>query len=268
MFPTFLITLREVIEASIIVSLILGILGKLNQRPIIKTVWLAILSAIALSFILLYGASILGVEIQSYYEKHEAYFEGFLMFFTTIFVTWTVFFLHDFLSVSRRKLTAKLTKTVIGQERRGVFMLVFVSVFREGFEIVIFLSTIYLTSNPANIIRGFALGTIVGILISILFYRFTRHSDLHRSLHFASILLVIFSAGLLIRGIHEFNEVGLIPEFGTIFLSFIPPATTFVGGVIKSMFGLTDRINIIQIVAYITYLTLIFQKISVKKKLD
>ena len=95
MFPTFLITFREVVEASVIVSLILGILKKSNQSKSIQTVWIAILLSFVTSIILLLLASVLGLELHRFYLQNEAYIEGFLMLFSAIFITWTIFFLHN-----------------------------------------------------------------------------------------------------------------------------------------------------------------------------
>lgn len=91
MLPAFLITLREVIEASLIVATILGILVKLKQTKGIKTVWLATGAATMLSIILLGMGSILGLRVQEIYEKHEPYIEGILMVTSAVFITWAVF---------------------------------------------------------------------------------------------------------------------------------------------------------------------------------
>lgn len=265
MFPTFLITFREVIEASIIVSLVLGILQKANRPQSIRTVWLAVSSAFILSFLLLFAASLLGIKLHQLYSRYEAYFEGFLMLFSTIFITWTIFYLHNFFSRRQRKLTGQITKTINRLEQRGVFIVVFSSVFREGFEIVVFLSTIYLTSSSQNILFGFLAGIIVGMLVSATVYRLTQKTDLNNAVRLVNLFLVIFAAGLLIRGIREFTEVGLIPEIGNIVLGFVPAEKTIVGSFLQSMFGITNEIDSIQLLCYLVYL-LFVQRFILSKK--
>lgn len=255
MFPTFLITFREVVEASIIISLVVGILKKLNQYQSIRTVWLATISAIGLSFVLVILGSILGLKVHDFYEQYEPFIEGALMILSSLFITWAVFFLHNFSSLSQRKLTKEITSSLSSTSSRGLFLLIFSSVFREGFEIVLFLSTLYFTSSPQQIISGFIIGVFSGIAVSLGIYRYTNKSDLLFATRTASIMLILFSAGLLIRGIHEFTEVGLIPEVGTLALKFIPPSSTLTGGLLKSLFGLTSEINLIQIITYIIYIT-------------
>jgi high-affinity iron transporter len=253
MFPTFLITFREVIEASIIISLVIGILKKLEQYQNIRIVYKAATTAILLSLVLVVVGSLLGLKVHELYEEYEPYIEGALMILSSIFITWAVFFLHNFSSLSQRKLTKKITSSLTNTDSRGLFLLIFSSVFREGFEIVLFLSTLYFTSSPQQVVGGFLLGITIGILVSLGIYRFTNKSDLIFATKTASIMLVLFSAGLLIRGIHEFSEVGLVPEIGTIALNFIPASTTLVGGVLKSLLGITQKINLIQIVCYVVY---------------
>ncbi|QQR64201.1 FTR1 family protein [Candidatus Roizmanbacteria bacterium] len=99
MLPAFLITFREVIEASLIVATILGILSKLNQGKSIKTVWTATALAGFLSVILIGVGSLGGLQFQKLYSgKIEQTTEGVLMITSAIFITWAVFFLHKHFS--------------------------------------------------------------------------------------------------------------------------------------------------------------------------
>ncbi len=254
MFPTFLITFREVIEAAVIVSLIIGILKKTNNVAKIKTVWLATVAAFAACFILLILGSFLGLKLSELHSQYEAHIEGTLMFLTVFFITWTVFYLHQNFSKSQRQLTGHIVKTINTPEQGGIFALIFTSVFREGSEIVLFLSTLYLTSTPASIVSGFIWGAVAGLGVAVLFYSLTQKVDLRKVTNFVNIFLVLFAAGLLTRGVHEFTEIGLIPDIGAFYLPFVPASTTFVGGLIKSLFGITSNLNIIQVVVYFIYI--------------
>src|SRR3989304_8941748 len=97
MLPSFLITFREVIEAALIVATILGILTKLGRKKEIKTVWLATAAAAAVSVLLLLAGSIAGIKIQENYSgPTEEFIEGILMLVSAVFITWAVFFLHNY----------------------------------------------------------------------------------------------------------------------------------------------------------------------------
>ena len=254
MLPAFLITFREVIEASLIVATILGILTKLNQPKGIKTVWLATGAAVLVSIFLLGVGSILGLKIQEIYSgKTEELIEGILMITSAVFITWAVFFLHKYFSKYKVQLLKKIKETVEQEEQKGLFVLVFTAVFREGFEIVLFLSTIYFSSNPQSIFTGFVGGLAGGLLISFALFAATLKMPVYYAFRITSILLIFFAAGLLARGVHEFAEVGFIPEIGKMTFAFIPQKGTFIADIIKAIFGITQKMDLIQLTIYSSY---------------
>lgn len=253
MLPAFLITLREVIEASLIVATILGILVRLKQTKGVKTVWLATGSAAIASILLLGVGSLLGLKVQEIYESKEPYIEGSLMVVSAIFITWAVFFLHKYFASYKTRLLMKIKKTVEEQEQKGLFILAFTAVFREGFEIVLFLSTIYFSSSPQSILTGFTGGLLGGLLISFALFAASLKMPVFYAFRVTSLLLILFAAGLLVRGVHEFAEVGALPEIGKMTLAFIPPKTTFVGDMLKAVFGITQKMDLIQVSLYAGY---------------
>lgn len=254
MLPAFLITFREVIEASLIVATVLGILVKLKQTKGIKTVWIATAAAAGISIILLAIGAILGLKFQELYTgRTEEIIEGVLMVTSAVFITWAVFFLHNYFSNYKVKLLQKVKDTVEKEEQKGLFILVFTAVFREGFEIVLFLSTIYFSSNPQEIFTGFTGGIIAGLLISFALFSATLKMPVYYAFRVSSILLILFAAGLLARGVHEFAEAGLVPEIGEFMIAFLPSKSTFMGDMIKAVFGITQKMDAIQISLYTAY---------------
>lgn len=256
MLPSFLITFREVIEASLIVATILGILVKLNQRRGIKTVWYATGLAALVSIILLGLGSLLGIKVQEIYSgKTEGLIEGLLMVTSAVFITWAVFFLHKYFGRYKAHLLQKIRSIVEREEQRGLFVLVFTAVFREGIEIVLFLSTIYFSSNPQSIFTGFAAGVLGALIISFGLFTATLRLPVFYAFRTTSLLLILFAAGLLARGIHEFAEIGILPEIGKMTFAFIPPKATFSGDLLKAVFGITQKMDIIQLSLYATYVS-------------
>lgn len=253
MLPAFLITFREVIEATLIVATILGILVKLNQKQAVKTVWLATLAASIVSILLLGIGSLIGLRVNELFEEHEPYIEGSLMIVSAVFITWAVFFLHKYFARYKTRLLQKIKTTVEQEEQRGLFALVFTAVFREGFEIVLFLSTVYFSSSPQTIFAGFMFGTAGALLISFGLFTATLRLPVFYAFRITSILLILFAAGLLARGVHEFAEVGMLPEIGKMTFAFIPPKTTFIGDTLKAVFGITQKMDVIQLSLYSSY---------------
>ena len=254
MIPSLLITFREVIEASLIVATILGILIKLNHRSAAKTVWFATLSASMVSVLLLAIGSFVGIQIQQLYTgKTEALVEGSLMIISAVFITWAVFVLHTYFGRYKAQLLGEIRETIEKSEHRGIFILAFTAVLREGIEIVLFLTTIFLSSDPRSIFSGFVIGAILGLLISGALFTATLRLPLFYAFRVSSILLVAFAAGLLARGVHEFTEANLLPELYSLSLVLVPHSSSTLGGIIKSVFGITHTMDIFQIAVYSAY---------------
>ena len=257
MLPAFLITFREVIEASLIVATILGILVKLKQTKGIKTVWLATALAVLVSILLLGLGSLFGLKMQELYSgKTEEIIEGIFMITSAVFITYAVFFLHKYFSKYKVHLLKKIKETVEKNEQKGLFILVFTAVLREGFEIVLFLSTIYFSSNPQSIFTGFIGGIVGGLLVSLALFGATLKMPVYVAFRATSILLILFAAGLLARGIHEFAEVGMVPEIGKMTFALIPAGGTFTGDMLKAIFGITQRMDMVQLTLYGTYVAI------------
>lgn len=266
MLPAFLITFREVIEASLIVATILGILVKLNQTKGIKTVWLATGAATIMSVLLLIGGSLFGLKMQEVYSgKTGVIVEGILMITSAVFITWAVFFLHKYFGKYKAKLLQKIRKTVEEQEQKGLFILAFTAVLREGFEIVLFLSTVYFSSQPKEILTGFLGGLGGGLLLSLAFFAATLKMPVFYAFRVTSILLILFAGGLLARGVHEFTEIGLIPEIGKVTFAFMPAKTTVAGDMIRAIFGITQKMYATQLVPYAAYIAFMHWWVFFKK---
>lgn len=254
MLPSFLITFREVIEAALIVATILGILTKLGQTKEIKTVWLATIAASVVSILLLIAGSIAGIKIQEIYTgRVEELIEGTFMTLSAVFITWAVFFLHNYFGRYKTKLLASIRTTVELQEQRGLFALAFTAVFREGFEIVLFLSTVYFSSNPTAILGGFAMGATLGLLVCFALFAATIRLPIFYAFRTTSALLILFAAGLLAHGAHEFVEAGILTTTPSVYLPFLPEKSTFIGSTIQSIFGLTNKMELLPLTLYAMY---------------
>lgn len=255
MFPSFIITFREVIEATVIVATILGVIYKLKWNEAIHTVWRATGVAVLSSVLLIIAASIFGFKIQQFYTgRTEEIIEGILMVVSAIFITWAVFFLHTFFSRHKGHLMKKVRKTVEAKEMKGLFILVFTAVFREGFEIALFLSSIYLSTKPTDVFLGFLGGLMGGLIVSFFFFRTTERLPIQYAFRISGVLLILFAGGLIARGIHEFAEAHIIPELFTMTFSIIPDKSSFMGGMIKALFGITQKMDIIPLISYLAYI--------------
>lgn len=257
MIPSLLITFREVLEASLIVATILGILTKIGQKSEIKTVWTATIAAGLVSIGILLTSSLIGFNIANMYTgRVEESVEGALLIISAMFITWAVFFLHTHFGKHKTQYLSTLKATIENQEQKGLFVLVFTAVFREGFEIVLFLSTVYFSSSPVHILSGVVTGSLIAILLSYGLFKTTIRLPVYKAFKITSALLILFGAGMLTRGMHELSEFGFIPEFLKITIGVIPHQASLITDVLKSIFGLTRTMDILQLTLYISYITI------------
>lgn len=258
MIAAFLITFREVIEASLIVATILGILARFRRQQEIKTVWLATVTALAVSLLLLTVGSIFGFKVKEIFTgRIEAVIEGFLMVVSAIFITWAVFFLHNYFARYKTSLLIRIKDKIEGKKEdhhRGLFWLTFTAVFREGFEIVLFLTTVYLASEPRQILLGFFSGLLLALVTAVLLFTATLKIPVRRTFQVTSGLLILFAGGLLARGFHEFSEAGFLPSSNGLTFSFLPEKNTFAAEMIKAVLGLSRQMEFLPLLFYAGYI--------------
>ncbi len=258
MLPAFLITFREVIEATLIVATIAGLLIRLEQRHRLPTVVGATVAAVGACILLIFGGSMIGFRMSSFYTGlTEEFVEGVLMLMSAGFIMWAVFVLHSHFAHHKVLLLQKIKGAVDQQENKVLFALVFTAIVREGIEIVLFLSTIFLQESPSAVLSGFGLGVAAGLFVSALLLTFTIRMPVYWAFRISSLLLILFSAGMLARGVNKFVELGVVPQTWEITFAFMPAAKTFAHDMIKSLFGITRTMSLLQIAIYASYTTVL-----------
>lgn len=268
MFPALLITFREILEASLIIATVLGVLKKLGFTQSMKTVWIGTIAAAFASIALLAGGSLFGVKVHDLFEANEALFEGTVMIISAFFMTWAVFFLHKTFAHHKLSLLQRVKTTMEKNEQKGIFLLVFSAVFREGMEIVLFLSTIFFSAQPLSIASGFLIGTILAVLLSYGIFSTSVRLPVYQTFRVTSILLILFAAGMLSHGYHELTEAHLLPELAnlpTLTLFFLPAKTTIAGSLISGIFGVSRSMHSLELLIWSTYAFVMWQVVIVRK---
>ncbi|MBI4136719.1 FTR1 family protein, partial [Candidatus Roizmanbacteria bacterium] len=187
--------------------------------------------------------------------KTEEIFEGVLMFITAGFLTWMILWVH------RQKDVAKKIKERVASHAKegygaGIFILIVTSVFREGTETVLYLKASSIVGQSNQLI-GAILGIGVALALGYALFRSALRVNLSLVFHITSIFLLLFAAGLVSHGIHEFQEVGILPvfSFDPIFnLAHILDHKSVAGSFLRVLFGYTSRPTLLEIVSYISYI--------------
>ncbi len=263
MLPAILITFRETLEAALVVGIILTFLTKTNQLRFKKFVWvgvgLGVLSALLMAFTL---EKVFG----GLYGDQEAIFEGVFMFITAGFLTWMIIWVHQQKDIAK-KIRDKVALNVSQGYRVGLVVLVVTSVLREGVETALYLTASSKMHGSVQI-GGALIGIMLALLLVFTFSRWAMRVSLKTIFSITSVLLLLFAAGLVAHGVHEFQEVGLLPTFSfdpLVNLSHILDHNSPIGSILRSLFGYTSKPTILEITAYTSYIALL---IGAQKLLD
>ena len=215
MLPTFLLSLREGLEAALIIGIVLGAVNKIHRKDLAPAVWLGTLSAVVVSILTAIVLTSFGMSLE---ERAEQIFEGITMLAAAGILTWMIFWMGKQARFLKGELEAGVNKAAASTGKRAVFWLAFMAVVREGIELAIFITAAFFAGNQAegstSLIQTLA-GTILGLgtaaLLGWTIFATTVRLDLRRFFQVTGILLILFAAGLVAHGVHEFNEAGVIP---------------------------------------------------------
>jgi len=256
MFASFFLSLREGLEAALIIGVVLGTLEKLNKNEMKGSVWagagISAILSIAVGWILnRIGASFEG--------RAEEIFEGIAMLLAAGILTWTVFWMRKQAKAAGAKLEADTINAVMKGSNTALFSLAFISVFREGLELALFLTAASMKVDGSQVLIGAALGLAAVAVIAVLLFRSLIQLNLNQFFRVTSILLIIFAAGLVAHGIHEFNEAGIIPNVieHVWDINHILDENSTIGLLLKVIVGYNGNPSLTEILGYVIYLVFI-----------
>ena len=251
MLASFLLSLREGIEAALIIGILLGALRQMKRPEYIPTVWLGTVSAGVISLLVAVALTTLGLEMK---DPSEAIFEGFTMLIAAGLLTWMIFWMSRTARTLRSDIEANVQRaSQVGG--RALFFVAFIAVLREGIELALFLTASVFASDALQATLGAILGLGTAILIGWTIFATTVRLDLRRFFQATGFLLILFAAGLVAHGVHEFNEVGWIPPVIEHLwdVSAIVSDTSTLGQLLGALFGYNPTPSLTEMVAYFAY---------------
>lgn len=262
MIPSLLITLRETLEAALIICIVFSYLKKTNQQKYYKAVTWGALTGVALSII---GAAIFEVVAGGFTGKAEELFEGVTMLIGAALLTTMILWMMKQSRVAEN--IEKLAKFEINKYQQvGIFGLILFAVLREGIETVIFLKAVSFTGSDHNFI-GALLGIGIAILLSYLVFISSMKINLQKFFTITSIILILFAAGLVAHGVHELQEAGALPIVNEHLWDINPPIEAEgvypllhekgnLGSIAKGLFGYNGDPSLIEVLSYVFYIVL------------
>lgn len=256
MLPSYLLALREGLEAALIIGIVLSVLRKTERQKLNPAVWIGVLSAIVVSVLAALGLNWIGAEFKG---RGEQLFEGITMFLAAGILTWMVFWMRKQSIEIKQNIESTVHQAAEGQGQRTLFMLAFLAVLREGIELALFLLAIRLATKPIQGFFGAGFGLLSAAFIGWVVFTTTRKLSLTRFFQSTNILLALFAAGLVGLGIHEFNELGWIPPIVEHLwnLNSLLPDQSTAGELLKALVGYNSSPSLSQVIGYFGYFGLL-----------
>src|SRR5256885_15209080 len=204
MLQALIITLREGVEAALIVGITLAYLSKIGRPELRRLVYWALGAAFLCS---------LGVAVAiSNFELNHDIFEGWIMLVAPVFVVSMVIFMMK----AGKKLKGPIESTVGGLasagSQIGLFSFIFLMVLREGVETVLILATVSFNTSELLRFLGTLIGVALAIVFGVIFVKGSVRIDLRKFFKITTVILFFVAAQLLITGLHELSENGVLPS--------------------------------------------------------
>lgn len=253
MFPNFLIGLREGLEASLVVGILVAYLVTAGRRYELPAVWAGVIGAIAVS--LGFGALLTFGPRGLTFEAQEA-IGGVLSIVAVVFLTWMIFWMQRFARNLKSDIHQRVDATE-GGSRSMLVMIAALAVGREGLETALFLwSAARATDSTWDPIVGGLLGIVVAVVMGVLIYTGALKINLRRFFTWTSAALIVIAAGVLSYGIHDLQEAGILP--GLYSLAFdvsdaISPESTF-GTLLKGTINFSPATTWFELGAWLIYI--------------
>ena len=262
MLAGFLLALREGIEAALIISIVLGMLRKMNRSDRARVVWLGVAGAALISAGVAIVLNIIGAEFEG---AGEQAFEAVTMLLAAAILTWMIFWMQKQGRQIQKGLETDVREALSGGQTAALFSVAFFAVLREGIELALFLTAVNFSApvvGEAPILGwlGGVLGLIAAMVIGWLMYESAIKLNLRRFFQYTSIILILFAAGLVGSAVHELNELNWLPVVveHVYDLNQIVPATSTAGEFLKALFGYNANPSLTEMLAYIAYFVVVF----------
>ena len=273
MIPTFVIFLREGIEASMIVAILLAYLQRIDQRRHYRDVFTGVAAALVLTL----GGGIAAYFLIRHYEGSnvQTYFETATYLLAAVILTYMTFWMQLHAKGLAKELEQRSDLALTKGKRWGLGLLAFQAVGREGLETMVFTLAIIFASDrqaasPVHgklLLLGAALGLAVALSVAFAIFKLGAKLNMRRFFQVIGILLMVFAAGLLADAIENMQQLHWL-DFGRHVLwnttGTISEASSF-GDVLHSLLGYADRPTVLQAFVWLIYVvvsTIFFVRIS------
>jgi high-affinity iron transporter len=254
MLASILITLREGLEAFLIIAILLGYLKKINQRAFSKYIWVGMSSAILASLILAYVFGLLAIRFSG---ENSLIFEIVAALFAVGVLTWMVLWMQRQAKTIKADLEHKVDLAISASHIYALAFLAFISVLREGLETVLFLGVLVKQSGP-GFVPGAIIGLTIAAVIAYLIFKAAIRFNLRWFFVLTGSLLILIAGGLIAHVTAILQEMQILPVFikEVWNTNSIINEDGFFGRILHAFIGYNGNPTLIEISAYTSYIVL------------
>jgi FTR1 family protein len=202
-----LVALREGVEASLVVGIILVYLSRTGRRQLARFVWYGVAAAAALSLAV-------AVALERWRISEDG-FEGLMLLIAAVFVVTMIVWMNRVARHLKKEIEAKVeayAEKAGSAAGWGIFLFVFLMVLREGAELAIILRAVELSSEGLQTWIGTIVGIGVAVAVGLFFFKGTLRVPLHRFFAATSVILMLVAFQLALTGLHELSEARWLPS--------------------------------------------------------
>jgi high-affinity iron transporter len=255
MLATLVIFLREGVEASMIVAILLAYLNRTGQRRYFKDVLIGVAAALVLAGA---GGVIAYVTIKTYAgSRVQTIFETGTYLLAAVVLTYMTFWMRSHARGLKNELQSAVDSAMGRGARTGLGLLAFQAVGREGLETVVFtLAIAFSTTHPAGLLVGAVIGLAIALGIAFFMYRLGHRINIGRFFMIVGSLLMVFAAGLLVDAVENLQQLGWLPVAARPLwhTGNILSEDSAIGDIAHTFFGYAQSPTVLQAVVYVLYL--------------
>jgi high-affinity iron transporter len=254
MIATFILFLREGLEASLIVSILFAALRQLGQTRQARAVWIGVILAVLGSLV---GGVALYITIHDYVgSTFQTVFETITYLIAVVLLTTMTFWMQKHSRSLKKEIVARASTASSGF---ALGLLAFTTVGREGLETAVFTLAFAFQANALLLLLGAVLGLLAAVGLCVLIYRLGYRLDYRIFFRVMGIILLIFAAGLLGDAVQNMQQLGWL-TIGTAPLwntAHILSEDSALGDILHTFIGYSEAPTVLQGLLYITYLLIV-----------
>jgi high-affinity iron transporter len=251
--PAFVITLREGVEAALIVGIVAAFLVKQKRRDALRPMWIGVAAAIAICAAVAVALRVAGQDLP---QREQEQLETVVGLIAVGFVTYMIVWMRRHSRGLKAVLEGEAASALATGSAMGLVLMAGLAVLREGFETSVFLLAVFQdTSNPGAAGVGATLGLVGAVALGVALYRGGVKINLSRFFRLTGFVLVLVAAGLFASSIHTAHEAGWFNDLQSqaIDLSWLVKPGEISGSLLTGMLGLQPKPTVGEALAYLIY---------------